>query len=123
MQSSVPMSRTILMSYFYSSCSTAARMLMTTYRGGCDELTIASAYLPYDTDEPLSSKDMSYVADNYRCSKKKQLIIPCAAKACHILRGSTGTNLRGQELMGYLVSINLNIHTQGKKQTSLVRNR
>jgi hypothetical protein len=62
-----------------------------TYRGGCEELIVASAYLPYDSDEPPPTKEMRDIKD-YCQSRKMQLIIGCDANAQHILWGSTGTD-------------------------------
>jgi hypothetical protein len=93
-----------------------------TYRGGCKELTVASAYLPYDSDEPPITKEMRDIID-YCQSRKKQLIIGCDANAHHILWGSTGTNPRGVSLLEFLVSSNLNILNHGNEPTFVVCNR
>jgi hypothetical protein len=39
-------------------CSREATTVKITYkyRGGCEELIVASGYLPYDSDEPPSRK-------------------------------------------------------------------
>jgi hypothetical protein len=55
-----------------------------TYRGGCEELIIASTYLPYDSEEPPPTKEMRYIMD-YCQSRKKQLIVGCDANGHHIL--------------------------------------
>jgi hypothetical protein len=55
-----------------------------TYRGGREELIVASAYLSYDSDEPPPIKEMRDIID-YCQSRKKQLIIGCDANARHIL--------------------------------------
>jgi hypothetical protein len=83
---------------------------------------VASAYLPYDSDEPPSSKEVRNVID-YCDSRNKQLIIGCDANAHHILWGSTDTNPRGASLMEYLVSSNLDILNQGNEPTFVTRNR
>jgi hypothetical protein len=83
---------------------------------------IASAYLPYDSDEPPPTKELRDVID-YCASRKKQLIIGCDANAHHILWGSTGTNPRGASFMEYLVSSNLNILNQGNEPTFVIRNK
>jgi hypothetical protein len=86
-------------------CSRDATTLRITYthRGGCKELIVASAYLPCDSDEPPPTKKMRDIID-YCQSRKMQLIIGCDAHAHHILWGSTGTNLRGESLLEFLVS-------------------
>jgi hypothetical protein len=44
-----------------------------TYRGGCEELIVALAYLPYGSDEPPPTKEIRDIIDYYQ-TKKKQLI-------------------------------------------------
>jgi hypothetical protein len=34
-----------------------------TYGGGCEELIVASAYLPYDSDEPTQTKELRDTTD------------------------------------------------------------
>jgi hypothetical protein len=100
--------------------ATTVRMTHT-YRGR-EELIVASAYLPYDSDEPPPTKDMRDIID-YCQSKKKQFIIRCDSNANHIFGGSTGTNPRGESLLEFLVSSNLNILNHGNEPTFVVCNR
>jgi hypothetical protein len=86
------------------------------------ELIVASAYLPYDSDEPPPTKEMRDIID-YRQSRKKQLIIGCDANAHHILWGSTGTNPRRVSLLEFLVSSNLNILNHGNEPSFVVCNK
>jgi hypothetical protein len=90
--------------------------------GSCEELAVTSAYLLYNSAKPLPTKELKDVID-YCCSRKEQLIIGCDANADHILWGSTGSNPRGENLMEYLVSLNLNILNQGNEPTFLTCNR
>jgi hypothetical protein len=92
------------------------------YGGGSDEVTVASAYLPYDSDEPPVIKEVRDISD-YCHSRKKQLIIGCDANAYHILWGHTGINPRDESLMEFLVSSNLNILNHGIEPTFVVCNR
>jgi hypothetical protein len=78
----------------------------------------AHCYLS-DVDEPPPTKEMRHVI-NYCYSRKKQLNLECDANAHHILWGSTGTSARGEALMEYLVSLNLNILNQGNEHTFMV---
>ncbi|PNF33518.1 hypothetical protein B7P43_G17647 [Cryptotermes secundus] len=68
------------------------------------------------------TKEMRDIID-YCFSRKNQLIIGCDANEHHILWGSTGTNPRGESLMEFLVSSNLNILNHGKEPTFVVWNR
>jgi hypothetical protein len=92
-----------------------------TYRGGRKVLIVASAYLPYDSDEPPPTKEMRDIID-YCYSRKKQLIIGCDANAHHTLWGSTGTNPKEESLMEFPVSSNLNILDQGNENTFVTCN-
>jgi hypothetical protein len=57
------------------------------YGGGCEELTVASAYLAYDSDEPPPTKEVMDITD-YCYGRKNQLIIGCDAEAYHTLWGA-----------------------------------
>jgi hypothetical protein len=85
-------------------------MVRMTYacRGGCKELIVASAYLPYDSDEPLPTNEPWDITD-YCHIMKEQHIIGCDASTHHILCGSSDTSYRGASFTEYLVSSNLNI--------------
>ncbi|PNF26374.1 hypothetical protein B7P43_G17902 [Cryptotermes secundus] len=105
-------------------CSRDATAVRITYlyQEGSKELIIASVYLPYDSDEPPPTKEMRDIIE-YCFSRKKQLIIGCDANAHRILWVSTGTNPRGESLMEFLVSSNLNILNHGNEPTFVVCNR
>jgi hypothetical protein len=93
-----------------------------TYIGGCEEQIVASAYLPYDSDEPPPTKEMRDVID-YCQSRKRQLMIGCDANAPQILWGSTGINPRRESLLEFLVGSNLNILNHDNEPTFVVCNR
>jgi hypothetical protein len=105
---------------FCSRDATSVRITYT-YRRGCEELIVASTYLPYDSDEPSPSKEMRDIID-YCQSKKKQLIVGCDANAHNILWGSSGTNPRGESLTEFLVSSKLSILNHGNEHTFVVCN-
>jgi hypothetical protein len=104
---------------FYSRDATT--VITYTYGGGNRELVVTSAYLPYDSDEPPTSKEMRDIIE-YCYSRKKQLIIDCDANARHTLWGNTGVSTRGESLMEYLVSSKLNILNHGNEPTFVVSN-
>jgi hypothetical protein len=106
---------------FCSRHATTVRITYT-YGGGNRELVVSSSYLPYDSEEPLPSKEVKNVID-YCYRRKKQLTIGCDANAHHTLWGSTGVNPRGESLMEYLVSSNLNIPNHGNEPNFVVSNR
>jgi hypothetical protein len=82
----------------------------------------ASALLPYDSDEPPPTKEVRDIID-YCHSSQKQLIIGCDDNAQHTLWRRTGSNPRGESLMEFLVSANLNILNQVNEPTYVVCNR
>jgi hypothetical protein len=105
---------------FCSRDATTVRITFT-YGGVCEELIVASAYLPYDSDEPPPSNEVRDIIEHCQ-SRKNQLVVGCDANAHHILWGSTGTNPRCDSLMEFLVSSNLNILNRGNEPTFVVRN-
>jgi hypothetical protein len=105
-------------------CSRDVKTVRVTYiRGGSKrELIVTLAYLPYDSDKPPLLKGLREVIDY--CSRNKlQLIVGCDVKAHHIIWGSMDINPRGECLMEYLVSTNLNILNKGDKPTFVISNR
>jgi hypothetical protein len=92
------------------------------YGGDCEELIIASSYLPQDSDEPQQTKELRGIID--RCqSRENQLIVELDANAHDKLFGSTVTNPKGESLMEFLVRSNLNILNHRKEPTFVVCNK
>jgi hypothetical protein len=106
---------------FCSRYATTVRITYT-YGGVCEEIIVASAYLPYDSDEPPPTKEVRDIIQHCQ-SRKKQHIVGCDAYTHHILWGSTDTNPRGDSLIEFLVSSNLNILNRGNESTFVVHNR
>jgi hypothetical protein len=105
-------------------CSRDATTLRITYtyRGGSEEFIVASAYLPYDSGKPPSSKEMRDIIDYCQIMKKK-LFVGCDANAQHLLCGNIGTNPREEKIMEFLVNSNMNILNQGNVPNFEVCNR
>jgi hypothetical protein len=82
---------------FCSRDATTVRITYT-YGGVCEELIVASAYLPYDSDEAPSIKEVRDMIEHCQ-SRKKELVVGCDTNTHHILWGSTTTNPRGESLM------------------------
>jgi hypothetical protein len=106
----------------FCSRDAATVRITYTYGGVCEELIVASAYLPYDWDEPPPTKEVRDIIEHCQ-SKKKQLIVGCDANEHHILWGSTATNPKGDSLVEVLVSSNLNILNRDNESTYVVGNR
>jgi hypothetical protein len=99
-------------------------MVRVTYiRGGSKrELIVALVYFPYDSDKPPPSKGLREVIID--CSRNKlQLILGCDSNAHHIMWGSMDINPRGECLMEYLVTTNVNILNKGNEPTFVISNR
>jgi hypothetical protein len=105
-------------------CSRDVTTERVTYiRGGSKrELIVTSVYLPYDSDKPSPLKGLREVVE-YFSRNKLQLIVGCDANAHHIIWGSTDITPRGECLMEYLVSTNLNILNKGNEPTFVISNR
>jgi hypothetical protein len=71
------------------------------------------------TDRPPPTKELSDIID-YCHRRINQFIIGCDANAHYVLWGSTSTSPKGESLMEYLVSSNLNILNQVNKPTFVV---
>lgn len=78
-------------------------------------LVLASMYLPYDEDDPPSSKLRALV--KWCETKGHDLILGGDANAHHSLWGSTDINNRGESLFNYLLSTNLVICNKGNRPT------
>jgi hypothetical protein len=89
---------------------------------GYEELIVASAYLPYDSDEPPPTKEVRDITE-YCHSWKKQLIIGCNANAHHTLWGNTATNPRRESFVEFIVTSNLNILNNVNEPTFVVCSR
>jgi hypothetical protein len=96
---------------------------VTYIRGGSTrELIVTLAYLPNDSEDRPPSKGLREVVDY--CSRNRlQLIVGCDATAHHIIWGSTDIHPRGECLMEYLVSTNLNILNKGNEPTFVISKR
>jgi hypothetical protein len=74
--------------------------------GGRQEVVVASAYFPGDSEEvpPIEVKNL---IQNFNIG----LILGCDANAHHVVWGSTDVNDRGESLYEYLCNTNLDIVT------------
>jgi hypothetical protein len=71
---------------FCSRDATTVRITYT-YGGVCEELIVASAYLPYDSDEPPPTKEVRDIIEHCQ-SRKKQHIVGCDANKHHNCGGA-----------------------------------
>lgn len=90
---------------------------VTVGTGGCaEELTLASAYLPYEQLDPLPSAEVQKLVAHCQ-AKGAALLIGCDANAHHTVWGSTGINRRGELLLQYIFSTNIEIGNVGNEPT------
>ena len=79
-------------------------------------LMISSAYLPYDSEEPPPSKEVSDLY-SYSLARGLDLIMGVDSNAHHTVWCSTGVNQRGEHLLNYLISTSLQILNKGGLHT------
>ena len=82
---------------------------------GTQEVVVASAYFPGDEDDIPPSEVAALV--RYCRSINKPLIVGCDANAHHTVWGSSDVNTRGEYLLEYLTSNNVNVCNVGNEPT------
>jgi hypothetical protein len=88
------------------------------YRNGGVErrLVVCSAYLPYDSEDPLPTRELEKLVRH--CERQKfYLVVGCDSNMHHTALGSTNFNGRGEALIDFLSSTNLKIFNQGNEAT------
>jgi Reverse transcriptase (RNA-dependent DNA polymerase). len=86
------------------------------------QLVVCSAYLPYDKKESPPTRELRDLVA--WCEKeKKQLIVGCDANSHHTVWGSSDVNDRGESLLDFLFSYNLEILNVGNEPTFVIKNR
>jgi hypothetical protein len=79
-------------------------------------LVVCSAYLPYDSEDPPPSRELEELV-MYCESERIQMLVRCDSNAHHTAWGSTNCNGRGEALIEFLNSTNLEIFNRGKQPT------
>jgi hypothetical protein len=79
-------------------------------------LVVCSAYLPYDSEDPPSSKEFEELV-RYFQNENLYLVVGCNSIAHYIAWGSTNYNDRGEALVKFLNSSNLEILIQSNEPT------
>jgi len=99
------------------SCRDIVMIQMKYLEDGAERwLVVCSAYLPYDSEDPPPSQEMEELV-RY-CEKENQrLIVGCNSNAHHTAWGSTNCNRRGESLLEFLSSSNLEILNRGNEPT------
>ena len=92
----------------------AAMVTVPTTRGK-QEMVVASAYFPGDLDDVPPPEVAALV--QYCRAVNKPFLIGCDANAHHTIWGSTDVNDRGEHLLEYLTSNNINVCNKGNEPT------
>jgi hypothetical protein len=79
-------------------------------------LVVCSAYLPYDSEDPPPSRELEELV-RYCENERIQLLVGCDFNAHHTAWGSTNCNGRGEALIEFLNSTNLQIFNGGNEPT------
>ena len=85
-------------------------------------LIVCSGYFPYDSIESPPPKEMVDIID-YAKNNNMPIIIGCDANAHHTIWGSSDINNRGEALLEYIYSVNLDIKNEGNTPTFITSNR
>ena len=86
------------------------------------DVVMGSVYLPYDAQEPPPSKELVNLVQ-FCATQKLLLIVGCDANSHHTCWGSSDTNSRGNALLVYLVTTELDILNAGVKPTFVTAGR
>jgi hypothetical protein len=106
---------TWMLSGFY--CRDLVAVLIKYNEDGAEwQLVICSAYLPYDSEHPPLSKELEELVQ-YCESKTLYLIIECNSSAHYSVWGITNCSDRGETLVEFLNSSNLEILNRGNEST------
>jgi len=99
------------------SCRDLVAVLIKYNEEGIERrLVVCSAYLPYDSEDPPPSKEFEdFVL--YREKENLYLVVGCNSSAHYNVWGSTNCNIRGEALMEFLNTTNLEILNRGNEPT------
>jgi hypothetical protein len=100
----------------FSSTDLVAVLIKYKEEGAERRLVVCSAYLPHDSEDPPPSKELE---DLVRFCEKENLylVVGCDSNAQHSVWGSTNCNSRGEALMEFLNTTNLEILNRGSTPT------
>jgi hypothetical protein len=97
------------------SCKDLVAVLLKYAEVGAErQLPVCSTYLPYDSEDPPPSRELEELVQ-YCQNKNLYLIVGCNSNAHHNAWGSINCNDRGEVLVEFLNSSNLEILNQGNK--------
>lgn len=97
-----------------STCDLTVVQISLPLRGSKQKLLLAAAYLPYEGR--MNTQKLDELIDFGR-SENIEVLIGTDANAHHIVWGSSDINVRGEDLLDFVVSRNLEIHNSGNEPT------
>jgi len=100
---------------------TAVKIKMSSGRG-LREITLRSAYLPYNDVESIPPRELDSLVMGCR-AEGTHLIVGCDANSHHTSWGSTNINNRGESLFNYIMANGLDIINRGYKPTFVASTR
>ena len=100
----------------FCSRDLAAVLIKYTEDGAERWLVVCSAYLSYDSEDPPPSRELEELVQ-YCENKNLFLIVGCDPNAHHTAWAGTNSNDRGEALVEFLNSSNLEILNQGNEST------
>jgi hypothetical protein len=99
------------------SCRDVMAVLVKYNEEGVERrMVVCSAYLPYDSEDPPPSRELEELV-SYCESDRIQLLVGCDSNVHHTAWGSTNCNGRGEALIEFLNSTNLEIFNRGNEPT------
>jgi hypothetical protein len=93
-----------------------AGKIKTSSGRGPREITLGSAYLPYNDVESIPPTELDRLVMGCR-AKGNHLIVGCDANSHHTSWGSTNINNRGESLYNFIMANGLDIMNRGNKTT------
>jgi hypothetical protein len=101
------------------TCRDLAAVLIKYKEEGAERrLVVCSAYLPYDSEDSPPQKELEDFV-RYCENENLYLVVGCDSNAHHSVWGSTNCNRRGEALVEFLNSTNLEILNQGNEPTCI----
>jgi hypothetical protein len=89
---------------------------------GPREITLGSAYVPYDDAEPPRTRELERLVTGFR-TEGTHLIIGCEANSHQTSWGRKNINKRGESLFNYIMANVLDIMNKGNRPTFVTCNR
>ena len=99
------------------SCRDLVAVLIKYDEEGAERrLVVCAAYLPYDSEDPPPSNEFEELV-RYCENENLYLVVGCDPNVHHSVWGSTNCNSRGEVLVEFLNSSNLEIINRGNERT------